>query len=121
MKTKFFAAMAAAFVALGAFAAEPDGYYSSCDGKSGAALLSALNKKIGNPSVTSYDGLWTLFRKTDVKPNGKLWDMYSTKEWSVSQKCGNYSNVGDCYNREHSFPKTWFNDATPMYPDTYHI
>ena len=121
MKTKFFAAMAAAFVALGAFAAEPDGYYSSCDGKSGAALLSALNKKIGNPSVTSYDGLWTLFRKTDVKPNGRLWDMYSTKEWSVSQKCGNYSNVGDCYNREHSFPKSWFDDARPMYSDAYHL
>ena len=121
MKTKFFAAIAATFVAWGAYAAEPAGYYSSCDGKNGAALLSALSQKIGNPSVTSYDGLWALFTKSDVKPNGRLWDMYSTKEWTTGQKCGNYSNVGDCYNREHSFPKSWFDDARPMYSDAYHL
>lgn len=121
MKTKFFAALTAALVAFGSNAAEPSGYYSSCDGKCGAALLTALNAKIGNPSVTSYDGLWTLFRKSDVKANGRIWDMYSTKEWSTGEKCGNYSNVGDCYNREHSFPKSWFNDARPMYSDAYHL
>ena len=25
------------------------------------------------------------------------------------------------YNREHSFPKSWFNDATPMYTDLFHL
>ena len=53
-----------------------------------------------------YDGLWSLYRTTDVRPNGTIWDMYSTKEWRYgSEQCGNYDYVGDCYNREHSMPK----------------
>ena len=38
MKTKFFAAIAATFIAWGTYAAEPAGDYSSCDGKNGAAM-----------------------------------------------------------------------------------
>lgn len=103
-------------------AAEPDGYYSSCENKSGAALLSALHSKIGPHTTVGYNSLWDLFKTTDIKPNGKLWDMYSTKEWTPgSQKCGSYQRVGDCYNREHSFPKSWFNDASPMYSDAFHL
>lgn len=103
-------------------AAEPSGYYSTCEGKSGASLLSALNSKIGSHTNVGYDGLWNVYKTSDVKPNGKIWDMYSTKEWPVnSQHCGNYKNVGDCYNREHSFPKSWFSKASPMVSDAYHI
>ena len=90
--------------------------------KSGAALLSQLHQVVGNPSVVSYDGLWTLFNTSDITPNGYIWDMYSTKQWTPGKsKCGNYQNVGDCYNREHSMPKSWFNDAKPMYSDAYHL
>jgi len=39
----------------------------------------------------------------------------------VTNQCGNYSGEGDCYNREHSFPKSWFNDGTPMYSDLFHL
>ena len=102
--------------------AEPSGYYSTCENKGGATLLTALQAKVGPHTAVSYDGLWDLFKTSDVRPNGKLWDMYSTKEWTPGQsKCGNYKNVGDCYNREHSFPKSWFNDATPMYTDAFHL
>ncbi|MDE5968068.1 MAG: endonuclease, partial [Muribaculaceae bacterium] len=48
-------------------------------------------------------------------------DMYSTKHWSFSSKCGNYSSVGDCYNREHSLPKSWFKEASPMKSDAFHV
>lgn len=103
-------------------ATEPSGYYSACEGKSGAALLSALNSKIGSHTNVGYDGLWNVYKTSDVKPNGKIWDMYSTKEWPVnSERCGNYKNVGDCYNREHSFPKSWFDDRSPMVSDAFHI
>lgn len=104
-----------------AFAAEPAGYYSTCENKSGAALLSALCKKVGDHTVVSYNGLWSLYKTSDVYPDGTIWDMYSTKHWKPNTTCGNYSKVGDCYNREHSFPKSWFNDAKPMYSDAFHL
>ena len=106
-----------------AFAAEPAGYYSTCENKSGAALLSALCKKVGPHDIVSYDGLWSLYRTSDVYPGTTdIWDMYSTKHWKTNdKKCGNYKKVGDCINREHSFPKSWFNDAKPMYSDAFHL
>ena len=104
-----------------AFGAEPSGYYSSCENKSGADLLSALCTKVGPHTTVSYNGLLNLYKTSDVYPDGKIWDMYSTKHWTPGTTCGNYSKVGDCYNREHSFPKSWFNDASPMYSEAFHI
>ena len=106
-----------------AIAEAPSGYYSSCEGKTGQALLTALYQTISSHTTVSYNGLWDVYKTSDVYPeDGKIWDMYSTKHWPVnSQRCGNYSYVGDCYNREHSFPKSWFNDASPMYSDAFHI
>lgn len=104
-----------------AWAEAPAGYYSSCEGQKGAGLLKALQSTVGSHTQLSYDGVWTAFRTTDINESGRLIDMYSTKLWSVSEKCGNYSKVGDCYNREHSFPKSWFDDRKPMYTDINHL
>jgi endonuclease I len=106
-----------------AYAGAPTNYYSSCEGKSGQELLTALYNTITNHTTVSYDDLFSLYSTTDVRANGTLWDMYSTKEWTISKsnQCGNYSVVGDCYNREHSMPKSWFNDAKPMYSDAFHV
>ena len=104
------------------FADAPSDYYSSCENKCGKSLLTALYEKIGPHTTISYDGLWTVYKTSDVRDNGKVWDMYSTKEWTVGQEhCGNYKLVGDCINREHSFPKSWINDAKPMYSDAFHL
>ncbi len=107
---------------MAASADEPAGYYLSCEGKNGKELLTALCGVISNHTTVSYDGLWTLYQKTDLKDNGKIWDMYSTKEYTYkTNQCGTYKSVGDCYNREHSFPKSWFNDKSPMVSDAFHI
>lgn len=107
----------------------PNGYYANADGKSGATLKTALYNIIKNPSVTSYAGLYTSFLTTDRKPNGKVWDMYSdipggTPPYEYSYgtgTCGNYAQEGDCYNREHSFPQSWFSSASPMQSDLFHL
>ena len=100
----------------------PTNYYSRCEGKKGQALLVELFNVIGDHEVVSYKGLWDVYKTSDVRSDGTIWDMYSTKHWSAgSEQCGNYSSVGDCYNREHSFPKSWFNDASPMYSDAFHV
>lgn len=38
-------------------AAEPTGYYTSCEGYHGQALLSALSSKIASHTNVGYDGL----------------------------------------------------------------
>lgn len=104
------------------YAQAPEGYYKNAEGKNQKDLLVALRAIVGPHTAVSYDGLWTVYKTSDVRADGKVWDMYSTASFTPGQKqCGNYSKVGDCYNREHSFPKSWFNDATPMYSDAYHI
>lgn len=107
--------------ALNAYAAEPAGYYSSCENKGGSSLLSELCNTIGPHTTISYDGLLDLYKTSDVYPDGKIWDMYSTKHWNPGTTCGSYKLVGDCYNREHSMPKSWFDDARPMYSDAFHL
>lgn len=107
----------------------PAGYYDNAAGKTGAALKTALYNIIKNHTVKSYDYLYTAYQTTDNKPNGKVWDMYSDipggtppyEYTHVSDKCGSYNSEGDCYNREHSFPASWFNDASPMYSDLFHL
>lgn len=101
----------------------PAAYYSSCIGKSGQALLKALAQKIGPHTNVGYDGLWDVYRTSDVRPDGTLWDIYSTKQWPANfTRCGNYSVVGDCVNREHSLPKSWWGGGkADQYSDAFHL
>ena len=99
-------------------------YYQAADGKKGAALKTALCGIIYNRTERSYNDLWTDFRTTDKRPtDGKVWDMYSgiTNYTFGTDQAGNYGQEGDKYNREHSFPKSWFGDNTPMYTDLFHL
>lgn len=70
----------------------------------------------------SYDDLYDIYATSDVTADGKVWDMYSTCTWTPGQKkCGNYSKVCDCYNREHSIPQSWFSERSPMKSDAFHV
>ncbi len=98
-------------------------YYSQADGLTGSQLRSALCSIIQDHTERQYSDLWEDFRSTDARSDGKVWDMYSgvTDFTFGDDQAGNYTAEGDVYNREHSFPKSWFNDATPMYTDLYHL
>ncbi len=107
----------------------PSGYYQGAVNKKGYALRSALHSIVKSHSSVSYSGLWDAFEHTDALPNGKVWDIYSNNPNGNtayyftfgSDQCGSYSSEGDCYNREHSVPKSWFGDAAPMYTDLFHL
>jgi endonuclease I len=107
----------------------PPGYYDVAIGLSGDSLRTALHHIIKNHQSQSYASLWTHFQQTDKKITGEVWDIYSdipggTPAYTytfVTNQCGNYSGEGDCYNREHSVPSSWFNNATPMYSDLFHL
>ena len=96
-------------------AASLPAYYVSIDGKSGKTLFDAVQKvtKTGYSSL-GYDGLWSAYKYTDLHENGYVWDMYSDCTWKSinSNHCGNYSDECDCYNREHSIPKSWYGGTT---------
>src|SRR3989339_163737 len=100
----------------------PTGYYTNASGLCGEDLKTALYNIIKGHTSVTYTTLWTSFKTTDDRSDGKVWDMYSNISYTfTTDQCGTYSGEGDCYNREHSFPKSWFNDATPMYTDLFHL
>lgn len=89
-------------------------YYAAVDGKSDKGLFDAVHTvaKVGYHSL-GYNGLWSAYKETDVRADGTIWDMYSNCRFTLGGgKCGNYKNECDCYNREHSIPKSWFGGST---------
>jgi endonuclease I len=108
------------------YAQIPAGYYTTADGKTGASLKTALFNIISAHTTLTYTpGLWDAFKTTDVKPDGKVWDMYSNCVFTfVTNQDGGSGGSAECqyYNREHSFPKSWFGgEIPPMYTDLFHL
>ncbi|MBR5441059.1 MAG: endonuclease, partial [Prevotella sp.] len=85
-------------------------YYKNADGKSGQTLKTALFNIIKNHKKIGYDNLYEAYKKTDTRPDGYVRDWYSnaTNYRHGTDKGGTYSAEGDCYNREHSLPQSWF-------------
>lgn len=120
--TIFFIALFLLFVSKNAFSQVPENYYEHASGKSGAELKTALFEIIKNPKVVSYSRLWKAFERTDAGSTDKVWDIYSDNKFDfLTNRCGTYKQEGDCYNREHVVPKSWFREAPPMNSDLYHI
>lgn len=117
------------FLAFGALAQGPNNsgtYYQQANGKKGAALKTALSGVIYNRTERTYNDLWTDFRSTDARPDGKVWDMYSNISnftFGEDQDHGSGGKTeGEYYNREHSFPNSWFGGRVqPMYTDLHHM
>lgn len=107
----------------------PGGYYDSAEGLYGIELKQELHEIIDDHDLSSYDDIWGYFYDTDKKPDGHVWDIYSDNpdgaepyEYDfVTDQCGNYGSEGDCYNREHSWPKSWFGDLSPMISDLFPV
>ena len=113
-----------AMTALQATAAIPSGYYNAALGKSDQQLMLSLHQKIRGHYRVYYGNLWEKFKQTDC--NGTMIiDRYSNTQFTYStDQCGNsgYSGLGDCYNREHSVPNSWWGaDQDTMYSDLYHM
>ena len=102
-----------------------NGYYNNANGKKGAELKSALGIIINPHEQQSYNEVWTAINKLDIRSDGKILDRYSniTNFTPGIDQTGSdgYKKEGDNYNREHSFPKGWFNDTEPMFTDIMHL
>ena len=112
-----------ALMGLQATAAVPSGYYDNAKNKSDQALMSALHQIIRGHTKRSYQQLWTDFKTTDCNGNIII-DRYSTTQFTYStDQCGSYNGVGDCYNREHSIPNSWWGGSASdtAYTDLHHM
>lgn len=102
-------------------------YYTNALGKTGNNLFVALHNIIKGHNIQSWP-LWNHFVQIDSNGNF-VYDMYSTIPGGINpyqyqfiiNECGTYNAEGDCYNHEHAWPKSYFNDAMPMYSDLHHI
>ena len=122
MKKAFATFLMLALSSVNLMAQIPNGYYNNANGKTGDELKTALHNIIKDHHVVSYAGLLNAFAYTDCKPNGKIWDIYSNIEYSLSTGlCGDYVQEGDCWNREHTWPQSWFNENSTPRSDLFHV
>jgi len=112
-------------------------YYDVVTGKSCADLKTSLKTILTTAHTPrAYDELYLQYQQTDIKPRevgagsaNVIWDIYSDVPAGkdpynfdpASNKCGSYAKEGDCYNREHSIPQSWFNSEAPAVSDYYQI
>jgi len=112
----------------------PTGYYDDAGGLTGASLKTALHNIINEHTEVTYASIWWRFQYTDLKPNGKIWDMYSDLPGSPpyeytygDDQCVDATAPAEnnCYNREHSWPRSWYgpggNEIYPMHSDLFHV
>jgi len=101
-------------------------YYAAADGKKGYELKTAMCGIIKeNHQKILYDDLWGYYTTTDLRGDDKIWDMYSdiTNYTPVTKGQSSYPNEGSGYNREHSFPNSWFGGDKQhiAYADLFHL
>ena len=111
-----------ALLAITAQAQAPAGYYNNANGLTGTPLKTALHNIIKGHTVVSYAGLLNAFAYTDCDANQKIIDIYSNYHWELDDNCtGNYHKEGDCWNREHTWPQSWFNEKAGPKSDLFHV
>lgn len=116
-----------------AFAQIP--YYKDLDSnKRCQELKDELSKYLNKgTSILTYDQAYNFMTDYDLIKIGNetfIWDIYSYKPsgnqpytYKPGNKCGGaggdsgYTKEGDCWNREHVFPASWFSNADTMYGD----
>lgn len=99
-------------------------------------LKTALKKLISTGYIErSYNDVKGFMESNDRKKNDAgtfdiIWDMYSDNpsgpepyEFRINTFCSNdnTSTEGVCWNREHSLPASWFNNAAPTFTDIVNL
>ena len=118
----------------GGGSADLDAYYAEAAGLTGYTLKTALYNIIKTHTAQGYSALWTFYTVNELdnyyEQDGSILDIYSENPAgndpyvyaATVNQCGTYNSEADCYNREHSFPRSWFGGAIePMNSDVHHI
>ncbi|MGB4414974.1 MAG: endonuclease [Paludibacter sp.] len=110
------------FLTLSLLAQIPAGYYDAANGKTNGELKTSLYQIIKVGKRLSYgsgsSSTWSGFEKSDLHPDGYVWDMYSNNKRYFSGNGGSVSGM----NIEHSVAKSWWGGANnDAYKDLYHL
>ncbi|MDK2772662.1 MAG: endonuclease [Flavobacterium sp.] len=137
------------FFALISVAQIPTGYYDSAllpSPLTGYTLKTQLKKIIDDQADgltpeylhadQGYGALWTLYANNNAfhdiyyENDNTILDMYSENPTGTdpynfivsTDQCGSYTGEGDCYNREHLVPQSYFDHfaTNPMKNDPFH-
>lgn len=88
-------------------------YYRSIDlSASGSNLRNSLYDLIKRQRVLSYKEVWDAIEDIDQGncSRGQVFDIYSGRCWiAIEDRCGagGTKSEGQCFNREHAWPKSW--------------
>ena len=104
---------------------ESTGDLLSIEGNYGSSLKTAWCNKLSKTHVTkSYSDVWEAFKTNGIREDGLIDDIYGgpTTNYQWSDKQSNTNNT-NAYNREHSFPKSWWGGSTSVdiYTDLHHL
>ena len=115
------------------FSQIPSGYYNTAT-STGYTLKTQLSNIIDDHSDQGYnaiDGFMSSYDLDNYYETGSntILDVYSENPSSSDpynftpgvDECGNYSNEGDCYNKEHVIPQSVFSSNTPMQSDAHQL
>ncbi len=122
MKKQFLLQLFLLFLSVSMLAQIPAGYYDAANGKTNGELKTSLYQIIKVGVRLSYGSgstsTWSGFEKSDLHPDGYVWDMYSLNKRYFSGNGGSVSGM----NIEHSVAKSWWGGTTNnAYKDLYHL
>jgi 5'-nucleotidase len=98
-----------------------DYYYKFIDPLSSTLQLDLFLLVTNKTELTYTPGIWDAFPVVygDILGCGDLLgEVYSTRCWDIGpladggNQCGNYQGEGDCYNREHVWPQSWWGGSS---------
>ena len=97
--------------------------YEALEGLTSEALRESLHENISQHDVLSYSQIRGDNAMVDVRADGTIWDIYSAYDYNLSDHCGAETLEGQCYNREHLIPISWWGSSKdePMYTDLHHV
>ena len=92
----------------------PAGYYDKAVGKKDAELKTAMHEIIESHTRIEYGskGTWEVFRTSDVRADGSIWDMYSAVVRYFPES-GSHPDM----HIEHSVPKSWWGEESTFIYD----
>lgn len=114
-KLKTIIVVASLLCIINAAAEMPRDYYpDNLEGRNKGDLKTELHKLIKEHRRIEYGskGTWVVFRESDIRDDGSIWDMYSNIQ-RYFPASGSHKQM----NIEHSVPKSWWGDDYPYTVD----
>lgn len=111
---RFFSLVMAMLSATIIYADIPAGYYDKAVGLKDAQLKTVMHDIIASHTRIEYgaDGTWMVFRTSDVRSDGSIWDMYSNVVRYFPES-GSHPEM----HIEHCVPKSWWGEESSFVYD----